>query len=341
MTTTSGPTQPTPPPPDDQEIIDNVRGLAGTPAGTGLGDAYILDGVRGFVEAFEFWYVRVVQKAVPKYRNLLIARINPFIRRIELEEMGAGEAAAALVGDWQRRNFVTAGGWAIEEMAVRASPTSQKSAAEGIDIQRQVPGTSEYHLYVLKSGMVTRNSDIVSALKRNARQAERLLHQGRGTVTVKAHWAVAAGKTSSTFEDGIYRPSSADFWSQMIGLPENQAIDTVLAIAAEAGRLVKRDASAHLDALTTLVAEYISDPDDPGAVDWDFVATRNMRPNAVWRTEDRDRHLRALAALKATGYGVERGAEAEPAEGAVTQEEAERAAQAAMADLAGELEEKE
>lgn len=252
---------------------------------------------------------------MPKYRNLIVARVNPFIRRIELDGLSATEAAEALVGDWQRRNFVTAGGWAIEEMAVRASPTSQKSAAEGIDIQRHDPANGEYHLYVLKSGLVTRNSDIVSALKRNARQAERLLHQGRETTVVKAHWAVAAGKTKATFEDGIYRPSSAEFWSQMTGLPEDQAIDTVLAIAAEAGRVVRRDASAHIEALETLVAHYIDTPPMPGAVDWDFIATRNMRPQAVWKDEDKERHARALAALAATGYGVPAEAAAEPAEG--------------------------
>ena len=53
---------------------------------------------------------------------------------------------------------------------VRVSPDGQKSSAEGIDIQRLDSGTGEYHLYVLKSGLVTRNSAIMKALKRNARQ---------------------------------------------------------------------------------------------------------------------------------------------------------------------------
>jgi hypothetical protein len=309
--------------------------------GTGLDDEHIVEGVHGFVDAFDYWYVRVVQEAVPKYRNLIIGRINPFIRRIELDGMGAREAAAALVGDWQRRNFVTAGGWALEELAVQASPTGQKSAAEGIDIQRLDPQTGEYHLYVLKSGLVTRNSDIVAALKRNARQAEKLLHQGRKNVTVKAHWAVAAGKTNSTFEDGIYRPSSGEFWSQMVGLPEDQALDTVLAIAAEAGRLVRSDASAHLDALTTLVAEYIEDKTNAGAVDWEFIATRNMRPVVVWKVDDKERHKRALAALAATGYGLAPGAEAEPAESPVSVGEARLAVEGALLDLAAEPDDQE
>jgi hypothetical protein len=46
----------------------------------------------------------------------------------------------------------------------------------------------------------------------------RLLHQGRTTRNVHLNWAITAGKTSSTFEDGIRRPSSAEFWSEMTGL---------------------------------------------------------------------------------------------------------------------------
>jgi hypothetical protein len=79
------------------------------------------------------------------------------------------------VEDYNSRNFVTAGGWAIEGLASNLNQTFQKSAAKGIDLQRSDPATNEHHLYVIKSGMVTRNSDIVGALKRHSRDAEKLL----------------------------------------------------------------------------------------------------------------------------------------------------------------------
>jgi hypothetical protein len=154
----------------------------------------------------------------------------------------------------------------------------------------------------LKSGLVTRNSDIVAALKRNARQAEKLLRQGQGTGAVHAHWVVLAGKTTSSFEDGVYRPSSAEFWAAMVGLPEHEAVELVLAMAAEAGRLVRRDASVHIGALAILVEDHIARRDDLEAVDWDFIAKRTMQSADVWRTEDNARHIRAMQRLTATGY---------------------------------------
>jgi hypothetical protein len=101
--------------------------------------------VRGFVQAFDYWYIRVMREAVPNYRNLIIKRINPFIRQIELEGCTAEQAAERMVEDYNSRNFVTAGGWALEEMAVAASPVAQKGSAEGIDLQRFNPATGAYH----------------------------------------------------------------------------------------------------------------------------------------------------------------------------------------------------
>jgi hypothetical protein len=161
----------------DAELVNNVRRLSGITDGRGPDDEHILAGVRGFVEAFDYWYIRVIREAVLQYRKLIIARINPFIRRVELEGLGAAEAACRLVEDYTRRNFVTAGGWALEELAIASSETMQKSAAAGVDAQRLDPTTSEYHLYLLKSGPVTRNSDIVNAIKTHGRQAEKLLRQ--------------------------------------------------------------------------------------------------------------------------------------------------------------------
>lgn len=289
----------------DAAIVANTRKLSGIPADTGPDDAHILAAVRGFAGQFDFWYTRVMRGAVAQYRNLIIKRINPFIRRIECEGLSAESTASKLIEDYNARNFVTAGGWALEALAVQISPNGQKSTAAGIDVQRVDPQTADYHLYVLKSGLVTRNSDILSALKRNARKAEQLLRQGNSKTRVHAHYAIVAGKTASSFEDGINRPSSAEFWSHMTGLAEDQAIDLVLAVAAEAGRLVRRDAASHITAMKLLVADYISDRSTSAIVDWEFIARRNMEEASRWKADDIKRHQRALAALERTGYLID------------------------------------
>jgi len=290
------------------QIVANVRRLSGVGAERGPSDPHILSAVIGFADSLEYWYVRVIREAVPEYRNLIIKRINPFVRRIECDGMDAAGTAARLVEDYNARNFVTAGGWALEEMAVRMGPHVQKSPAEGLDVQRVDPETGDYHLYVIKSGLVTRNSDILKSLKKNARQAEKLLKQGRDRVSVVANYAIAAGKTSSTFEDGIRRPSSAEFWSEMTGLPVPQSLDLALAVAAEAGRLVRRDAADHIRAMKTVVADYIAQRDAAGSVDWEYIAVRNMQAEGEWKGEDISRHAKAMANLKATGYEITRRA---------------------------------
>lgn len=290
--------------PEEQQIVRTVRSSSGVPSTRGPSDERVLAGVRGFVQAFDYWYIRVMREAVPDYRNLIIKRINPFIRTIELERCSAESAADKLVEDYNSRNFVTAGGWALEEMAVTASPLAQKGSAAGIDIQRFNPKTSSYHLYVLKSGLVTRNSDILKSLKRHARQAEKLLLQGRATGHVEANYAIAAGKTTSTFEDGIRRPSSAEFWGEMMGLEPGEGVELAFAMAAEAGRLVRRDASKHIQAMKCLVREYIAGKPDRATVDWDFIRVRNMQSKVAWAEEDRLRHGSALRSLLATGYDI-------------------------------------
>ena len=300
----SGPTCKKNSSPDPTELAARIRQVSGVSADSGPADKHLVDAVRGFVDAFDYWYIRVMREAVPKYRQLIIARINPFIRTIECKGLSLAETASKLVGDYNSRNFVTAGGWALEEMAVRVSPDGQKAAAEGIDVQRLDPESGDYHLYVLKSGLVTRNSDIIKALKRNVRQAEKLLLQGQGTGNVHAYYAIAAGKTSSTFEDGIHRPSSAEFWAQIMNIGSDQAIELALAIAAEAGALVLSDASAHVTALELLVSDYISDRKQPDQVDWEFIATRNMQAKTVWMNEDKDRHQRAMIYLSDSGYEI-------------------------------------
>jgi hypothetical protein len=286
------------------DIVRRIRDRSGVPPTRGPADDRLLAAVDGFVGRFDYWYIRVVREAVGKYRSLIIARINPFIRGVELEGLTPVEAAGKLVDDYISRNFVTAGGWALEEMAVSVNPEFQKSPARGIDVQRRDPTTGEYHLYVLKSGLVTRNSDIVNALKRNAREAQKLLRQSGNTRQVHLNYAIAAGRTKTTFEDGVNRPSSPAFWAEVLDLPEEEATPLALATAAEAGRLVKRNVSEHVDALKLLVREYIAVPDDDTRVDWPFINQRNMQPQATWKAEDKARNTRALEALRKSGYGA-------------------------------------
>jgi hypothetical protein len=293
---------------DKATVVRNVREASGLARGSGPKDDQLHEAVRNFVEAFDYWYIRVMRAAVPKYRQLIVARINPFVRRIECDGMDASETAARLVDDYNSRNFVTAGGWAIEALATSGGAGVRKSGIAGIDLDRFDSGTSEYHLYVLKSGLVTRNSDIVNALKRNARAAEKQLRQSKATKGVKANYAIAAGRTKSTFEDGVWRPSSGEFWGEMFGLPADDAVELALAIAAEAGRLVRRDASDHIDALRLLVSDYIAERADDTVVDWDFIARRNMREKDAWADEDKERHKRAMDRLSSSGYTINKGA---------------------------------
>lgn len=95
--------------PADKALVGSARTAGGVADNEGPDDDHLLAGIRGFVSAFDFWYIRVVRGAVPKYRPLIIARINTFIRSWELEGLNAQQAAARLVEDYARRNFVTAG----------------------------------------------------------------------------------------------------------------------------------------------------------------------------------------------------------------------------------------
>lgn len=135
-------------------------------------------GVRGFAREFTYWDDRVLEEALPKYRTLIIDRINPMIRSMELIGQTVEDSAAALVGDYARRNYVTAGGWALEQLAIASSPVLGKSSAPGIDAEWREAGPPPVaHLYVIKSGLVTRNSDILKALKANGAEAQKRLLQ--------------------------------------------------------------------------------------------------------------------------------------------------------------------
>jgi hypothetical protein len=85
MALTSLPTEPT-----DADIAHSVRYRSGLDADAGgPSDAAIVNGVRGFAREFRYWYNRVLDEAVPKYQTLIINRINPMIRGMQLQGLSA------------------------------------------------------------------------------------------------------------------------------------------------------------------------------------------------------------------------------------------------------------
>lgn len=292
--------------PSDQELIDRVRLRADLDASIGPSDAEIVAGVRGFAREFRYWYNRVLEEAVPKYERLIIDRINPMIRGMQLEGLAANEVAVRLVADYAHRNYVTAGGWALEQLAIAASPRLRKSAAAGIDAEWHESGRSPVtNLYVIKSGTVTRNSDILKALKTHGQEAQKRLLQTDKKAIVRVFYIVTAGQRSSTFHDGVYRPSSAEFWAQAFALDDNeaQAIDLALAMAQEAGLLLRNIADDRaLRALEAATAAYIADANDASLVDWEFLAKRNMIDDPTVKAEGKARHEQARRAAEGVGY---------------------------------------
>ena len=73
--------------PSDAQIVGRVRRASNVPSGTGPRDEWVVAAARGFVEVFDYWYIRVMKGAVPKYRTVLIQRINPIIRRMQYETL--------------------------------------------------------------------------------------------------------------------------------------------------------------------------------------------------------------------------------------------------------------
>jgi hypothetical protein len=215
-----------------------------------------------------------------------------------------------LVEIYSNRNFATAGGWAIEALAISIS-SGRKSTAIGIDLEMDDTAGNR-RLYVLKSSPVTRNSDILASLKTNARQAEKLIRQSNSRTFVDAVYGVAFGIQNSTYEDGVRRPSSIELWKELTGLEDDdEAINIVLAIASEGYKeYAQESAERSLKKLRILVSAYIREPEATfmpcpretrDNVDWDFLARRNMTPRNAWNAEDIERHNRALAALSNAG----------------------------------------
>jgi Type II restriction endonuclease EcoO109I len=289
----------------DVDIVSQVRERSGVSySGEGPTDELIVAGVRGFVREFAYWYGRVLEEALPKYRSTIVDRINPMVRGMELDGLPLSEVASRIVGDYARRNFVTAGGWALEQLAIAASPTLQKSAAAGIDAERHQPGPPPVSsLYVIKSGPITRNSDILKQLKQHGAEAQKRLMQTNKKAVVRLVYVVLVGKLNSTFDDGIVRPSSAEFWADAFGLDnESDAINMALAMAQTAGRLLKDGSiKGHVSALERAVGLHIATAKNPDEVDWEFIAQRNMIANQDVQSEDRLRRNRVIAQLRAEG----------------------------------------
>ena len=116
------------------------------------------------------------------------------------------------------------------------------------------------------------------------------------------NYIVAAGKNTSTFKDSVHRPSSAEFWAEVTELEEQRAVNLVVAITNEAGRLVQSDASEYIHALRTLLATYLAEPTDSTRIDWAYLKRRLFSQRPSWAAEDKLRHQAALAALKTTGF---------------------------------------
>ena len=115
---------------DAAQIVNNVRRESRIPPGYGPSDALIVAAVNAYVEKFDFWYIRVMKGAVPKYRSVIIQRINPLISRVRYEGLDCRSFAGRLVNDYNTRNIVTAGGWAIEVLPPSLNYAYYKSTAE-------------------------------------------------------------------------------------------------------------------------------------------------------------------------------------------------------------------
>ena len=293
--------------PTDAKIVQRVRERVGLGASAGgPSDEQIVWGVRGFAREFQYWYNRVLDEAVPQYQKIIIDRINPMIRGMQLEGLGAQQVSERLIADYMHRNYVTAGGWALEQIAISASPRLRKSTAAGIDAEWYEPGPPPVvNLYVIKSGTVTRNSDILKALKAHGQEAQKRLLQTDKRAVVRVYYAVTSGARSSTFHDNVFRPSSAEFWAQAFALDgnEKQAIDLVLAMVQESGALLRRLTNeTALRALGAAVAAYIAKVDGSAAVDWEFLARRNMIGDDEVKDQAKVRHGLAVKAATETGY---------------------------------------
>lgn len=282
------------------ERAEQLREEANLAEGEGPSAEQIQAAIDIYVGQFRTWYEKQLKQIAEKYDERIVRRINPYVRRAYRRDCTAEQLAESIVADWDSRNFVTAGGQALEALAIAIGKDCQKAIAEGIDIQRVAPeDPATIHLYTVKSGSITRNTDIVGKMKQNLRRAERLAKQNPAVGNVRLNYATCVGKFTSTLADGVHRPSSARFWSEVMDIPEDQAIKLLWLVTDEGAKSVSRS-EARRRALIAQVATYIAKEEDPRVVDWDFLVKVATTP---WRSYEEE-HRRRDAAARVAGRTV-------------------------------------
>jgi hypothetical protein len=268
--------------------------------GVGPSPERIQAAVQVYVSQFDFWYTKQWTSILDDYVERMVRRANPYVRRTQHGDCSPTDFAEALVSDWDSRNFVTAGGQALEAMAIAIGEHCKKAAAEGVDIERRVPADpSTVHLYVVKSGAVTRNTDIVGSMKKNLRAAGKRLMQNHGIKNVVLNYATCVGTTNSTMADGVLRPSSARFWSEITDVGEAQAMSLVWGVTEAAASSVSRP-TKNRAALVAQVASYVEDQADKRRMDWAFLVKTVSEPTASYRAE----HERRDKAARERGAAI-------------------------------------
>lgn len=276
-----------------------IRTKAGLGPGEGPDAAQIKAAVELYVGQYDAWYGKQWQQILKLYHSRIIRRINPFVRRAQHGDCSARELAEAVVADWDSRNFVTAGGQALEALAIAIGPHCQKAIAEGVDIQRADPADpATFHLYTVKSGAVTRNTDIVSKMKTNLRKAAMLAKQNPAIKNVRLNYATCVGTVNSTDADGILRPSSARFWAEVTDLPEDKAVRLLTVITSEAARWIQWPV-ANREALMAKVAVYIDELPSTGRPDWEYLVRCVTQPTKAYSAAHKKRHALAESAAAA------------------------------------------
>ena len=258
---------------------------AGIPEGQGPTPELVQAGIAAYVHQFEFWYTKQWDTIISNYFARLIKRANPFVRRAQHGDATPMDLATALVADWDSRNFVTAGGQALEALAISIGKNCQKAIAEGVDIQRVIPTDStKMFLYTVKSGAITRNTDIVSKMKTNLRKAERLAKQNPNITQVELNYATCVGTPSTTVADGIRRPSSACFWSEIMELSEDSAIKLLWAVTETASGMIALP-DENRKVLIKRVATYLESSDFPSRTDWAYLIKAVTLPSTQIKAE--------------------------------------------------------
>lgn len=289
---------PPPPLPSSEHAItlaraQEMRAAAGLAEGEGPSPARIQRAVSVYVQQFDWWYGKQLRQIMDSYVEKIVRRINPYVRRAQLGDCTATDLAEAAIASWESRNFATAGGNALEALAIAIGPNCQKAVGTGLDIQRVSPEDLEtLSLYVLKSGAITRNSDILAKMKQNVRKAEQLARQHPGTKVVRLNYAIAAGTFTNTFSDGVHRPSSPQFWSEIMELQQDKAIRLLWLVTDEAAKHI-RSIERNRKSLVAKVAAYLAKEGTTDEADWDFLLKVANHPWRTYKAEHERRKRRA------------------------------------------------